>query len=75
MEEDLQHSNISEEEMGQLHSIHLAMNAIASARAKMLIGPSREICIDCEEDIPLARRQVVQGCLRCINCQRLSESC
>lgn len=30
-------------------------------------------CIDCEEEIPLKRRQAKPGCRRCIDCQTLFE--
>ena len=73
MEEDIQHSNISEEEMGALHSLHLAENAIARVRAKITQGISRIDCVDCGDKIPLARRNAVQGCLRCVQCQGLYE--
>ena len=73
--ESFQHSNIDESDMGQLHgAIDIHLNAIASVRRKMSSGPSREACIDCGEEIPVARRLAVQGCLRFISCQRLSES-
>jgi phage/conjugal plasmid C-4 type zinc finger TraR family protein len=32
-----------------------------------------EICEDCDEEIPLRRRQAVPGCIRCIECQTLYE--
>jgi phage/conjugal plasmid C-4 type zinc finger TraR family protein len=28
-----------------------------------------ELCLDCEEIIPVKRRQAVPGCRRCISCQ------
>jgi len=31
-------------------------------------GASREFCIDCEEEIPQARRRAAPGCLRCVGC-------
>ena len=73
MEDNTQHSNISEEEMGQLHSIHLSDNALARVRARMSVGPGRAECADCGEAIPLLRQQAVQGCVRCIVCQGLFE--
>ncbi|MDE3933968.1 TraR/DksA family transcriptional regulator [Glaesserella parasuis] len=30
-------------------------------------------CEDCDEPIPEARRQNVQGCTRCIECQQIHE--
>lgn len=35
---------------------------------------SLTFCEDCDEPIPLARRQSVQGCTRCIECQAIFES-
>jgi len=71
--ESVQHTNIAEEEMGQLHGIHHALNAIAAIQRSMPTGESLEYCTDCGEKIPLARRQAVQGCRRCIHCQTLLE--
>jgi len=71
--ESVQHSNIEESEMGQLHALHLNDNAIARVRAAMPTGLSLEECVDCGDKIPLARREAVQGCRRCIHCQGLSE--
>ena len=30
---------------------------------------SEEFCIECDEEIPLARREAVKGCKRCVTCQ------
>ena len=30
-------------------------------------------CADCDEPIPVARRQAVPGCTRCVDCQGLTE--
>ena len=46
------------------------------ALAKMLQKPtacSRLYCEDCDEPIPEKRRQTVQGCTRCIDCQTIYE--
>lgn len=75
MIDSTQHSNIAEEEMGQLHgSIHLHENAIAKVRASMKSGPSLIYCKDCGNKIPEARRSVIQGCDTCVRCQTLNES-
>jgi len=71
--ESVQHSNIEESEMGQLHAMHLNENAIAAVRSRMPTGASLEECVDCGELIPLARRVAVQGCQRCITCQTIHE--
>lgn len=31
-------------------------------------------CIDCDEEIPEARRRAVPGCKRCVDCQSLHEN-
>lgn len=67
--ESVQHSNIAEEEMGQLHSIHYAENAVNAVRQRMRTGPSLSNCTLCGDDIPLARQMAVQGCRTCITCQ------
>jgi len=38
------------------------------------IHTSRTTCLDCQKEIPEARRQAVPGCLRCIDCQTLLEN-
>jgi len=73
MDESLQHSNIAEEEMGQLHAQHINDNAVAAVRRNIKTGPSLEECEDCGESIPEDRRIAVQGCTRCIDCQTVSE--
>lgn len=30
---------------------------------------SEEFCVDCYEEIPVARRLLVKGCQRCVECQ------
>ena len=73
IDDDFQYNNEEEAEMGQLHAIHLNMNAIAEVRRKLGSGPSLEECEDCGEEIPEPRRLAVQGCRKCIYCQSLSE--
>lgn len=34
---------------------------------------SAECCVDCDEPIPPLRRQMIEGCETCIDCQRLRE--
>ncbi len=64
-----QHSNISEEEMGSLHSIHYAENAVAAVRQRIYSGPSADFCSNCGDIIPIARHQAVPGCTTCVVCQ------
>jgi phage/conjugal plasmid C-4 type zinc finger TraR family protein len=33
------------------------------------LGPSSIKCIDCDDKIPLKRRNVIIGCKRCVSCQ------
>ena len=71
MIDSVQHSNIDESEMGQLHgSIHLHENAIARVRATMRRGASLSHCELCAEEIPLARQLAVEGCRTCVSCQQ-----
>ena len=73
MIEDLQHSNIAEEEMGQLHgSIDIHLNAIAQVQRSMQ-GSGRDYCADCGVKIALQRRLAMPSCLRCIVCQSAYE--
>lgn len=73
LNDSVQHSNISEEEMGQNHAIDFALNAIAAVQRSMPNGESAEFCQDCHEVIPLQRRLAAKGCLRCLTCQTLHE--
>lgn len=48
--------------------------ALAAHRAEMsnqMARPSLEICVNCEKEIPPARREAQQGCIRCTECQAL----
>ena len=40
---------------------------------RQMAGPTLEICVDCENEIPAERRKKQQGCTRCIDCQRVHE--
>jgi phage/conjugal plasmid C-4 type zinc finger TraR family protein len=68
-----QHTNIAEEEMGQLHSIHFALNAIDAVRRNISTGPGLDDCEDCGEAIPLKRKEAVPGCRKCVLCQSAAE--
>lgn len=72
--DDFVYNNEDEGDMGQLHSIHIPLNAIAAVRRAMPTGPSRLFCADCGEKIPLQRRLAVQGCQCCVPCQQARES-
>lgn len=73
IDDDFQYDNEEEAEMGQIHALHLNMNAIAAVRRNMPTGPSLENCEECGEEIPEARRLAVRGCKMCIDCQQRSE--
>lgn len=47
--------------------------ALEAWRQRQRTGPGRATCVDCEEEIPEARRQAVPHCVRCIECQEVFE--
>lgn len=67
--DDFVYDNEEESEMGQLHAIHLNLNAIAAVRQRLAVGPSKGVCKDCGDPIPLARQKAAPGVQRCILCQ------
>jgi phage/conjugal plasmid C-4 type zinc finger TraR family protein len=72
--EDFVYNNEEEAEMGQIHALHINMNAVANVRnklAKQAKEPSLTECEDCGEEIPQARREAVPGVKRCIACQNI----
>jgi phage/conjugal plasmid C-4 type zinc finger TraR family protein len=73
IDDDFVYDNEEESEMGQLHAIHLSMNAIARVRSQLGSGPSLAHCAECGDDIPLARQQAIAGCRLCIDCQTQQE--
>ncbi len=73
MEDDFVYNNEEESEMGQIHAIHLNMNAIAAVRKALRTGPSSTECEECGEPIPEGRRLAVQGCSTCVLCQQIIE--
>ncbi len=56
----------------ELNDRHLS-DALDAHFRKQATGAGREICIDCDEPIPLPRRQAAPHCTRCIDCQQLLE--
>ncbi|MGB3223682.1 MAG: TraR/DksA family transcriptional regulator [Desulforhopalus sp.] len=38
-------------------------------RIDVPLGPDRECCIECDEPIPLKRREALPGCQLCVDCQ------
>jgi phage/conjugal plasmid C-4 type zinc finger TraR family protein len=70
--DDYQYNNEEEAEMGQLHAIHLNMNAVADVQrklAKQALEPSLANCEECGDDIPEARQKLVPGVRLCVYCQ------
>jgi phage/conjugal plasmid C-4 type zinc finger TraR family protein len=54
---------------------HYRDQALAIHKRAASSGPrtSRTNCVDCEEEIPQARRIAAPGCLRCLECATLVE--
>lgn len=76
MNDEFVYNNEEEAEMGQLHAIHNNMNAIANVRKKLekqALQPSAEECVECGEEIPVARQQLVPGVQLCVYCQAKKE--
>ena len=75
-DDDFSYSNEAEEEMAQLHSIHLHMNAVSDVQkklAKQAEKPSAEVCEECGDDIPVARQKAIPGVQYCLYCQEYLE--
>ena len=76
IDDDFVYDNEEEAEMGQVHAIHLNMNAVAEHRRKLAEQakhPSLEHCEECGEDIPEARRKLIPGVKLCIYCKEIEE--
>lgn len=71
--ESYQNENYEEAELGQLHAIHLSMNAIENVRSKLSTGPSLSHCMECGDKIPVKRQKAVAGCKFCVECQQYFE--
>lgn len=77
LQDDWQYNNEEESEMGQLHAIHLNLNAVGDVRRQLelqALKPSRTHCCECGEPIPERRRQAIQGVQLCVDCQSLLET-
>ena len=64
--------NLEESELGQLHAIHLNMNALAAVQrelAAQAANKSAKSCEDCGEPIPKARRLAIPGVQLCVHCK------
>ena len=76
LKDDFTYNNEEEAEMGQLHSIHNNMNAIANVRRKLeeqAAQPSLEECEECGDEIPEARRNAIPGVRLCVFCKEKQE--
>jgi phage/conjugal plasmid C-4 type zinc finger TraR family protein len=62
-------NNMAEEELGQLHAIHVHLNAIADVRRQIKSGPGLSHCVECGDEIPAARQLVIPGVETCVYCQ------
>lgn len=50
-------------------SAQLQDDALSKWRRGQETGPGSLVCIECEEEIPEARRKAAPSCVRCIKCQ------
>jgi len=65
---------MDEADFAQVASDFYLAGALAEHFARSVAkGASRMECIDCEEEIPEARREAVPGCTRCVECQEGAE--
>jgi len=48
-------------------------SAVERARSRLAAGESLLLCVDCEEEIPAARRRAVPGARRCVACQAAAD--
>lgn len=71
--ENSQDDNLEESDQAQLLSATLSADAVAKIRASISTGPSLSHCVECGEEIPLARQTAIAGCKTCIDCQSLIE--
>lgn len=65
---------MDEIDLAQKHNeLHLK-KSLEAHRSQQVSGPSREICLECEEPIPEARQKASPGCSLCIDCQKELEA-
>ena len=75
-QDDFSYSNEAEEEMAQLHALHIHMNAVSDVQkklAKQAELPSAKECVECGDEIPEARQKTVPGVQYCVYCQEYLE--
>ncbi|WP_407307335.1 TraR/DksA C4-type zinc finger protein [Acinetobacter sp.] len=41
--------------------------------ASQMLGAGKKVCEDCDEPIPLARREAYPSCTKCVQCQAEAE--
>ena len=51
----------------------LARRALEKRLREANATASAELCVDCDDAIPLLRQQAVQGCETCLSCEELRE--
>jgi RNA polymerase-binding transcription factor DksA len=76
MIDDFVYNNEEESELGQLHAIHIHLNAIADVQRQLAAQaqqPSSTYCQECGDDIPLARQRLIPGVTLCVHCKQRGE--
>lgn len=76
LNDDFVYNNEEEAEMGQLHAIHNNMNAIADVRRQLEAQaqqPSLTHCVECGDEIPKKRQELIRGVRLCVFCQQIHE--
>lgn len=53
--------------LDQIHDT--VVDGVLTARARMPTGPGRELCLECGDAIPEARRRAMPGAVTCVSCQ------
>lgn len=60
-------------DLAQQREEQFLAQSLAKQAQKSTVTASNYYCEDCGDVIPQARREVVQGCTRCIVCQEYAE--
>jgi RNA polymerase-binding transcription factor DksA len=74
--EEFQYNNEAEEDMAQLHAIHIHMNAVRDVQRALEAQAAQESateCVACGDQIPEQRRISIPGVQRCTHCQTVHE--
>lgn len=64
---------MDEGDLAKARAEEATADALADWQRRQPTGPGLSHCIDCEEEIPLRRRQALPGAVRCIDCQTVYE--